>query len=218
MAGVQLDGGEDGVTGGGSGGGSDGSGGDGGVGGGSDGSDDVVAGVGNGGDLGGPPGAADHTVTKVVGDVGDAVVPGLVDVGVAASDAVAVGSAALLGGVVDVLVAVGGVAGLVLGSVLAAGHLGGDGGNGSDRGDRSNRGSDSRSNSKWSSSVVGGRSDGMVSSGGNSSVSSGMVTKTGVTQRVLGGGCGQGGGQESLQVKQFCFHKEFQKLTLSLTF
>merc|ERR1719210_1225661 len=178
MTRVQLDGGQDGVTGGGSGGSSDGSGG-----GGSDGSDDGVAGVGNGGDLGGPPGAADHTVTKVVGDVGDAVVPGLVDVGVAAGDAVAVGGAALLGGVVDVLVAVGGVAGLVLGSVLAAGHLGGDGGNSGDRGDRSNRGSDSRSNSKWSSSVVGGRSDGMVSSGGNSSVSSGsMVTKTGVTQ------------------------------------
>ena len=59
---------------------------------------------------------------------------------------------------------------------------------------RSNRGSDSRSNSKWSSSVVGGRSDGMVGSRSNSSVSSrSMVTKTGVTQGVLGGGCGQGG-------------------------
>merc|ERR1719221_2148668 len=160
MTRVQLDGGQDGVTGGGSGGGSDGSGGDGGVGGGSDGSDEVVAGVGNGGDLGGPPGAADHTVTKVVGDVGDAVVPGLVDVGVAAGDAVAVGSAALLGGVVDVLVTVGGVAGLVLGSVLAAGHLGGDGGDGSDR-----------SNGRRRSSVVGGRSKCMVGSGSNSSVS-----------------------------------------------
>merc|ERR1719210_372373 len=204
MTRVQLDGGQDGVTGGGGGGGSDGSRSNGGVGGGSDGSDDVVAGVGNRGDLGGPPGAGDHTVTKVVGDVGDAVVPGLVDVGVAASDAVAVGSAALLGGVVDVLVAVGGVAGLVLGSVLAAGHLGGDGGDGSDRGDRSNRGSNSRSDSKWSSSVVGGRGEGMVSSGGNSSVSSRMITKTGVTKRVLGGGCGQGGGQESKELHDDC--------------
>ena len=93
VARVELDGGEDSLPsrGGrcGNGNGS-GSGGDGGVGGRSDGTNEVGSGVGNRGNLGGPPGAADHTVAEVVGNVGHAVVAGLVHVGVAAGDAVAV--------------------------------------------------------------------------------------------------------------------------------
>merc|ERR1712158_135935 len=154
MAGVQLDGGEDGLTSRGSGRGSNGSGSNvGGVGSRGDGTDDVVSSVGNLGNLGRPPGASDHTVAEIVSNVGHAVVAGLVNVGVAAGDAVAVGSSALLGGVVDVLVTVGSVARLVLGPVLAAGHLGS---NGSNRCNRSNSShSRSSSNSNGSSSVVG---------------------------------------------------------------
>merc|ERR1719222_1731594 len=113
MAGVQLDGGEDG-------GGSN----VGGVGSRGDGTNELVSksSVGNRGNLCRPPGASDHTVAEVVGHVGDAVVAGLIHVGVAAGDTVAVGTSALLGGVVDVLVTVGSVARLVLGPVLAAGH------------------------------------------------------------------------------------------------
>merc|ERR1711931_396758 len=142
--------------------------------------------VSNGSDLGGPPGAADHAVPKVVGNIGDAVVAGLVNVGVAAGDAVAVGSSALLGRVVDVLVTVGRVAGLVFGSVLAAGHL------------RSN-GSDSRSgssNGNGSSSLVGG-SNSVVGSGSNTVGSVGCVAKAGTVGKwVLGRGSGQGGGEQ----------------------
>merc|ERR1712018_518655 len=107
--------------------------------------------VGNGSDLGRPPGASDNAVPEVIGNIGDAVVASFVDVGVAAGDAVAVGSSALLGGVVDVLVTVGSVASLVLGSVLAAGHLGSNGSNSCN----GSNGSDSRSgSSKGSSSMV----------------------------------------------------------------
>merc|ERR1712158_147665 len=162
MAGVQLDGGEDGLTSRGSGRGSNGSGSNvGGIGSRGDGTDDVVSSVGN---LGRPPGASDHTVAEIVSNVGHAVVAGLVNVGVAAGDAVAVGSSALLGGVVDVLVTVGSVARLVLGPVLAAGHLGS---NGSNRCNRSNSShSRSSSNSNGSGSVVG-SSHTVVGSGSN---------------------------------------------------
>merc|ERR1712158_154970 len=168
MAGVQLDGGEDGLTSRGSSRGSNGSGSNvGGVGSRGDGTDDVVSSIGNRGNLGRPPGASDHTVAEIVSNVGHAVVAGLVNVGVAAGDAVAVGSSALLGGVVDVLVTVGSVARLVLGPVLAAGHLGS---NGSNRCNRSNSShSRSSSNSNGSGSVVGSGSNtvGAVSSVGS---------------------------------------------------
>merc|ERR550517_2035115 len=176
--------------------------GDGSVGSRGDGSNKVVSGVGNGGDLGGPPGTSDHTVTEVVRNVGDAVVAGLINIGVAAGDTVAVGSSALLGGVVDVLVAVGGVAGLVLGPELAAGHLGGNGSN-SNRGSNSSRSHSngrSSSNGHGSSSVVSCRSDtvGAVAS----SVGTWSVAKASVADRdwVLGrGGC-QGGGEQSKEL------------------
>ena len=203
MAGVQLDGGEDGVTSRGGGRGSNSSGSNmGGVGSRGDGTDGVSS-VGSRGKLGRPPGTSDHTVAEVVGNVGHAVVAGLVNVGVAAGDTVAVGSSALLGSVVDVLVAVGGVAGLVLGPVLAAGHLRGNGSN-------SNRGSNSRSssNGNGSSSVVDCRSNtvGAVAS----SVGTWSVAKASVADRdwVLGrGGC-QGGGEQSLKSVNvyFCLH------------
>ena len=201
MAGVELDGGEDGLTSRGSRGGSNGSRGNGGVGSRGDGSNEVVSGVGNRGDLGGPPGASDHAVTEVVGNIGHAVVAGLINVGVAAGDTVAVGGSALLGGVVDVLVTVGSVARLVLGPVLAAGHLGS---NGSDRCNRGNSGdSRSSSNGDGSSSVVGCRSNtvGAVAS----SVGTWSVAKASVADRdwVLGrGGC-QGGGEQSLKLVLF---------------
>ena len=201
MAGVELDGGEDGLTSRGSRGGSNGSRGNGSVGSRGDGSNEVVSGVGNRGDLGGPPGASDHAVTEVVGNVGHAVVAGLINVGVAAGDTVAVGSSALLGRVVDVLVAVGGVAGLVLGPVLAAGHLRS---NGSNCCNGSNSGhSRSSSNGNGSSSVVSCRSNtvGAVAS----SVGTWSVAKASVADRdwVLGrGGC-QGGGEQSLKLVLF---------------
>ena len=205
MAGVELDGGEDGLTSRGSRGGSNGSRGNGSVGSRGDGSNEVVSGIGNGGDLGGPPGASDHAVTEVVGNIGHAVVAGLINVGVAAGDTVAVGGSALLGGVVDVLVAVGGVAGLVLGPVLAAGHLRGNGSN-SNRGSNSSRSHSngrSSSNGNGSSSVVGCRSNtvGAVAS----SVGTWSVAKASVADRdwVLGrGGC-QGGGEQSLKLVLF---------------
>merc|ERR1719239_576373 len=101
---------------------------------------------------------------------------GLINVGVAAGDTVAVGGSALLGGVVDVLVAVGGVAGLVLGPVLAAGHLRGN----------------------WSNSNRGSNTVGAVAS----SVGTWSVAKASVADRdwVLGrGGC-QGGGEQSKEL------------------
>ena len=196
MARVELDGGEDGLTSRGSGSGSNGSRGNSGVGSGSDGTNKVVtSSVGNRGDLGGPPGAADHTVTEVVGNVGHAVVAGLVNVGVAAGDTVAVGGSALLGRVVDVLVAVGGVAGLVLGPVLAAGHLGGNGSNGCNG---SNSGhSRSSSNGNGSSSMVSSGSNGTVGTVGTG-VGSWCVAKASVADWVLGRGGGQGGGEQDL--------------------
>ena len=201
MAGVELDGGKDGLTSRGSRGGSNGSRGNGGVGSRGDGSNQVVSGVGNRGDLGRPPGASDHAVTEVVGNVGDAVVAGLVNVGVAAGDTVAVGGSALLGGVVDVLVTVGGVAGLVLGSVLAAGHLGSNGSNSNSS--RSDSNSRSSSNGNGSSSVVScrGNAVGAVAS----SVATVSVAKASVANGdwVLGrGGC-QGGGEQSLKLVWF---------------
>ena len=210
VARVELDGGEDGLPSrGGRCGNGNGSGGNGGVGGRSDGTNEVGSSVGNRGNLGGPPGAADHTVAEVVGNVGHAVVARLVHVGVAAGDAVAVGSAALLGGVVDVLVAVRSVAGLVLGPVLAAGHLGG---NGSDC-NRGNRGSHS-SHSKRGSSVVScrGKTKGRVGSVGSRGVAKAGV---GDGDRILGGGGGQGGGEQGLisELISFVFTIDIQRIS-----
>ena len=188
MAGVQLDGGEDGLTS--RGGGRGGNGGGSNVGG----IGSRCDGVGNRGNLGRPPGASDHTVTEVVGDVGHAVVAGLVHVGVAAGDTVAVGGSALLGGVVDVLVTVSSVARLVLGPVLAAGHLGSNGSN-SGHSRSSSNGDGSGGLVSSSDAVVGGGSNTVGAVG-----SLGSVTKaSSVGNGVLGGGGCQGGGEQNLR-------------------
>jgi len=198
VPGVQLDGGEDSITSRGGGCGSDSGGSNVGIGGRSDGKVMWKSSVGNGSDLGRPPGAADHAVPEVIGNIGDAVVASLVDVGVAAGDAVAVGSSALLGGVVDVLVTVGSVASLVLGSVLAAGHLGSNGSNSCN----GSNGSNSRSgSSKGSSSMVSG-SNTVISSGSNTIGAVGCVGSvakaSSVGNWVLGCGSGHGGGEQNL--------------------
>ena len=73
----------------------------------------------------------ENAVAKVISHVVDSVDAGLVPEGVGAGDTLAEGGSLLLVGVVDVPVAEGGVAGLVLGPVLGAGGLCGDGGHGS---------------------------------------------------------------------------------------
>ena len=181
VAGVQADGGEDGLPGGGGGGGGS------------------VGGGGEGADVGGLPlGPGDHAEAEVVGNVGDGVGAGLVHEGVCAGDALAEGCALLLVGGVDVLVAEGRVAGLVLRAVLAAGDGGrqgggghGDRGSGVGGGDRGGNGDGGGGVGGDRGSVVATEGRAVVGAGAGVGARVGAGVEAGV--RVLGRGGGQGG-------------------------